>query len=423
MRHWTLHARSREYTVALALLTAILVLSILLFPERAFQSSLGGLTIWWNIVFPSLLPFLMVSELMNGFGATRAIGTLLEPLARLLFRIPGVGGWAIALGAAAGMPAGAEAAGRLRRDGLVSREEGERILAVSHVANPFFILTVIGAGFLHSAAAGAIIAVVHYGSALATGVLLRLLRRRGRESAAAGTNAKEIKRALVVRALAHMHKARLEDGRSFGKLLGDSVSGAIQTLMMIGGTMIVFSVLLGVLDTLGLGRLLAAAAALVLPDSVAPPVAVQGALAALLEQHIGANRIGELPVSEAATAALIGAALAWSGLAVHVQVITAIRQTDLRYRSFLVSRLTHAGLSVVLTFAAWDPLAALFDRAVPSFLGFASGNAAKANGSALSFWAGLADVPGRMAALGIALALAAALSVALSVVRRSATPG
>ena len=82
MRIGMFHARSREYTVALAMLTAVFVLSILLFPERAFQSSLGGLTIWWNIVFPSMLPFLMLSEMMNGFGAVRGFGTLLEPLIR-----------------------------------------------------------------------------------------------------------------------------------------------------------------------------------------------------------------------------------------------------------------------------------------------------------------------------------------------------
>ncbi|MDF2719503.1 MAG: ylbJ1 [Paenibacillus sp.] len=111
MRIGMFHARSREYTVALAMLTAILVL------------------------------FLMLSEMMSGFGAVRGLGTMLEPLMRLLFRLPGHGGWAIAVGAVTGMPAGAEAAGKLRRENLVSREEGERLLALSHyrIAAPGFL--------------------------------------------------------------------------------------------------------------------------------------------------------------------------------------------------------------------------------------------------------------------------------------------
>ncbi|RKN86567.1 sporulation protein [Paenibacillus ginsengarvi] len=421
MRLWTFHARSREYTAALAVLTALLVLSILLFPERAFKSSLGGLTIWWNIVFPSLLPFLMLGELMNGFGATRAIGTLLEPLARLLFRFPGIGGWAIALGAVAGMPTGAEMAGKLRRDGLVSREEGERILVVSHVASPFFVLTVIGAGFLHSAETGAIIAIVHYASAIGTGLLLRLFQRDtrpaiGNPAARSSSTAVNNKRTLLFRALADMHRARLEDGRSFGKLLGDSVSGSIQTLMMIGGTMIVFSVLLGVIETAGVVRAAAGLASLTFPETTAAADSVRSFLSGLLELHIGSNRLSQIPLSGASIAALIAAGLAWSGLAVHVQVKTAIRHTDLRYRVFLLTRLVQAGLSVLLTFATWQPLSAWFRRAEPSF--FQPSAAAAESG--VSLWTGwLTAAPYQIMGLGTVLLIGIGLSVVVSIWQRT----
>ena len=35
-----------------------LVVSLVLYPETAFNSSLEGLQIWWEVVFPALLPFL-----------------------------------------------------------------------------------------------------------------------------------------------------------------------------------------------------------------------------------------------------------------------------------------------------------------------------------------------------------------------------
>ncbi|GAA3406758.1 sporulation protein [Paenibacillus hodogayensis] len=420
MRLGMFHARSREYTVALAMLTALLVLSILLFPERAFQASLGGLTVWWNIVFPSLLPFLMLSELLGGFGAVRAIGTLLEPLTRLLFRIPGCGGWAIALGAIAGLPAGAEAAGKLRRDNLVSREEGERIVALSHVASPFFILTVIGAGFMHSVETGVIIAIVHYSSALAMGLLLRPLGSRPPTHPSDGTGAKTPSRtgnkpkSVFVRALTDMHRARLEDGRSLGKLLGDSVTGAIQTLMMIGGTMIVFSVLLGVLDTIGIGPLLARLASVLAPEAAAPLDTVRSLLSGMLELHIGTNRLSHLAAPGAVTTALIGAALAWSGLAVHLQVKTAIRHTDLRYRRFLLSRTIHAGIAVVMTFALYRPLSTWMQKAEPSFLGGYANGSSGAEAPFLSAWSSWSAIPERFAGLGIGLAAVMLLSLLIS---------
>lgn len=420
MQLGTFHARSREFTVVLAVLTAALVLSILLFPERAFQSSLGGLTIWWTIVFPSLLPFLMLSELLSGFGAVRGLGTLLEPAVRLLFRLPGIGGWVIAVGAVGGLPLGADAASKLRLEQRVSREEGERILALSHVASPFFILTVLGAGFLHSPEAGAAIAIIHYASAIGMGLLLRILWRTPSGTAAA-IQAPPIpakpKKSLIVRALSDMHAARLEDGRSLGKLLGDSVSNAIQTLMMIGGTMIVFSVLLGVLDTAGIVGLLADAVSAAVPALSSPADSVRSVLSGLLELHIGTNRLsasGGMP--DAAAAAFIGAALAWSGAAVHLQIQTAVRHTDFRYKSFLLSRLLHAGLAVLLTFALWRPLTNWLSRTQPSFL--PDSGADSVQPVTLDAWSLWAAAPHRMLDLVLVLSGLAAMSIALSVLLR-----
>lgn len=422
MRIGMFHARSREYTVALAMLTAILVLSILFFPERAFQSSLGGLTIWWTIVFPSMLPFLMLSEMMSGFGAVRGLGTLLEPLMRLLFRLPGHGGWAIAVGAVTGMPAGAEAAGKLRRENLVSREEGERLLALSHVASPFFILTVIGAGFLHNVVTGVVVAIVHYASAIGTGLLLGGFWRGTDKTTLspapllANMKAMNARKPIIVRALSDMHHARLEDGRSFGKLLGDSVSGAIQTLMMIGGTMIVFSVMLGVMDTVGIARLLSEAVTMAIPNMAAPVESIKSGLSGLLEVHVGTYRLGQIHLPASLTAALIGAALAWSGLAVHLQVQTAIRHTDLRYRYFLLSRIVHAGLSFVLTLLLWRPLTGWFHGSLPSFL---SDSASRVPDNGLTSWNVWTGVPHRFIELAVLLAIAVGLSLLVSAFLRS----
>jgi sporulation integral membrane protein YlbJ len=380
----TFNAKSRRFTLALAAMTAVLVFSIILFPEQAFQSSLNGLNIWWNVVFPSLLPFLIIGELMAGFGAVHALGTLMEPLMRPLFRIPGAGGWAIALGSVAGMPAGAEVAGKLRLEKRITREEGERLLAVSHVASPFFILAVIGVGFLHSAETGAAIAIIHYLSALGTGLLLRFGPRGARKDETqdiaeplpfkSKAYIKEEKNTpLLLRAYRAMHAARLKDGRSLGKLLGDAVTRSIQTLMMVGGYMIVFSVILGVLETVNLYAALQSLLSLFMPEAVRSGETLRSAAAAMMEQHVGAYRFGNLPYSDRMKAAWIGAALGWSGFAVHFQVQTIIRGTDLRYKPFLVSRFVHAAFAFVLTFVLWNPLTEALGRLIPGISPAAAG--------------------------------------------------
>ena len=54
------------------------------------------------------MPFLIMTELLIGFGVIQGIGILLEPLMRIVFRLPGVSGWALASGLIVGFPAGAK---------------------------------------------------------------------------------------------------------------------------------------------------------------------------------------------------------------------------------------------------------------------------------------------------------------------------
>ena len=57
---------------------------------------------------------------------------------------------------------------------------------------------------------------------------------------------------LLLRALKAMHRARVEDGRPLGQLLGEAVTSAVQTLLLIGGFIILFSVLIHLINYIGI---------------------------------------------------------------------------------------------------------------------------------------------------------------------------
>ncbi len=173
MQPKNVRSNSKLTTLVLGSLAALVVVSIILFPDKAFQSSLEGLTIWWKLVFPALMPFLIMTELLIGFGVIQGIGILLEPLMRIVFRLPGVSGWALASGLIVGFPTGAKITATLREKNLISQTETERLTALSHLCSPLFLIMVVGVGFLHSAKLGFILAVVHYVSAILTGFLMR----------------------------------------------------------------------------------------------------------------------------------------------------------------------------------------------------------------------------------------------------------
>ncbi|MBD0380400.1 nucleoside recognition domain-containing protein [Paenibacillus sedimenti] len=367
---------SKLTTLLLGSLAAIVVVSVILFPDQAFQSSLEGLTIWWKLVFPALLPFFILTELLIGFGVIQGAGTLLEPLMRVLFRLPGVSGWALASGLIIGFPTGAKITASLREKGLISRVESERLTALSHLCSPLFMIMVVGVGFLHSARLGVVLAIIHYLSAILTGFLTR--NKKDREIAGGTlqvqpqglTVTKKFETAsLWKRALYTMRNAYLHDGRAFGRMLGDAVSSSIQALMLIGGYMMIFSVIINVINITNLTEGLRFIA-----DSLpgfmhigidTSPQWVKG----MLEVHLGAyafssaDNIPLLPQM-----ALLSAFLGWGGLSAHAQVTGFHQKTDARYGPFLLARALHAGLAFVLTVLLWKPLEFMLKDSQPSFL-------------------------------------------------------
>lgn len=126
----------RWQSVFLAALVAAATLSLAVYPEQALRGAIGGMNIFFRIVFPSLLPFFVLSDMMLGLGIVHFIGTLFEPLMRPLFNTPGESAFALSMGLAAGYPMDAVISARLRKQGLCTQVEAERILAYSNTADP-----------------------------------------------------------------------------------------------------------------------------------------------------------------------------------------------------------------------------------------------------------------------------------------------
>jgi len=408
----------RVQTGLLAAAAVVLVGMIVAYPGEAFAASMSGLTVWWEIVFPALLPFFMLSELLLGFGVVHALGVLLEPLMRALFRVPGVGGWALAAGFAAGFPGGAKAAADLRRDGLVSRAEGERLLAVSHIASPIFLTVVVAVGFLGRPELGLPLTAVHLVSALATGLIVCRLPSRDAVEPAAGQLAETLggERRTAGPLLA-MAEARRRDGRPLGRLLGDAVASAVQSLLVIGGLMIVFSVLLRLLGLLGVADAIRRLAQLALSPFGLPAPLADASAAALLEVHLGAYTVAQAGGASVWAAALLAAVVGWGGLSAHAQVKSLVGGTDLRYGPFLRARLVHAAVSVLVAFALWEPLLRWFGGVSPTFAAAPGAIASAAGLGASGLWP---HAPAMVQALGAFALAAAALSAVAAALRGAA---
>jgi sporulation integral membrane protein YlbJ len=355
-------------TILFGTVAAFLVLSLLLYPEQAFDSALKGLKIWWDVVFPALLPFFIASEILMGFGVVHFMGVLLEPFMRPLFRVPGAGAFVMAMGLASGYPIGAKLTARLREQKLLSRSEGERLVSFTNTADPLFMFGAVAVGFFHDVTLGVVIAIAHYTSSLLVGLALRFHDPRGDSTPPVPTD----QTFFLLRAFRAMHQARLKDGRSLGQLMGDSVTSSIQTLLLVGGYIIMFSVITNAMALIGVSGLLEGIFGLLLTILQMPAELASSLITGTFEITLGAQKASVAPetVDMAHKIAIVGAITAWSGLSVHAQVASILSSTDIRYTPYFFARLLHGVLAGLITLIIWDPVHQylLSDAAVPAFL-------------------------------------------------------
>ncbi|MDI3317045.1 MAG: hypothetical protein QJR14_05450, partial [Bacillota bacterium] len=262
-------------------------------------------------------------------------------------------------------------------------------------------------------AAGIPIAFAHYLGSFTVGFAFRWW---GREDEPPRP---ESRRGPILRRAWHeLLRAREEDGRPMGRLLGDAVTQSMQTLLLILGFIMFFSVVFRLLVVTGAVAALERPLGALLALAGFDPRLVPAILSGIFEIDIGSAQVAQTAAPLLQKLVVISAIVAWSGLSVHGQVAAVLAGSDIRYGPYVLGRFLHLLAASVYT-VLFFPLAGL-DAPAFGLLGAASGLArlglpgfgptfvfAATRGLAL---AGLA--------LGGSLALSAAVLLAEAALRR-----
>jgi sporulation integral membrane protein YlbJ len=345
------------------LLRLVWTLAVILFavsmicqPRSVFDGAVMGLKAWWNIVFPSLLPFFIASELLMSFGIVNFMGVLLEPVMRPLFNVPGAGSFVMCIGYTSGYPISSMITARLRSRDLCSRVEAERLMSFTHNSSPLFMLVAVSVGMFGRPELGLVIAGAHYLANLTLGLALRFYGKDDRKVIPVRTNANCN---IFIRACREMFEAWRKENRPAGKIIGDAVKNAVTNLLNIGGFIILFAVLIKLLTISGFIGLLSGMLGRVLLPLGFSPELMPALASGFFEMTIGSKMASETAAPLVQQVAAVGMILAWSGLCVMAQVTSMISETDIRMTPFVFSRVAHAALSACYTFLLFEPAMSL----------------------------------------------------------------
>ena len=116
---------------------------MLLFPKAVFSGAEEGLLLWFQIIFPTLFPYLVATSLLLSSGGLSLIAGIFGGVFRRIFRVSKNGTFAVLSGFLCGYPMGAKVTADLLRAGRISQDEARYLLSFCNNTSPVFIINFI----------------------------------------------------------------------------------------------------------------------------------------------------------------------------------------------------------------------------------------------------------------------------------------
>lgn len=329
----------------LPIICILFILCLLLFPRTSISAASKGISLWINIVFPSLFPFFVGSEILNKTGIVKALGVLFEPVMRPVFNVPGCGSFPFAMGLTSGYPVGAKLTTGLRQDNLITKTEGERLLAFTNNSSPLFIMGAVSVGMFRNPQAGPILLICHIIACFTVAILFRFYKG-GEQDQAADSSIRTIKKFK-----AELKSILKKTPENLGSIIGNSIKNSINLMIAIGGFIIFFCVIVNLLLDSGVIAGLSQFLSTFLSPAGIRKDLITSLISGFFDITTGSNMVSS-SVSSSLIQQLTAASviIGWAGISVHFQVISIVGETDISIKPYLLGKFLQGVLAGIYTY-------------------------------------------------------------------------
>ena len=342
----------------------IIAVCLVIFSSSNLTAAKNGLTLWATCVVPSLFPFFVITNLLTHTKIVKFVGKLLDKLMRPIFNVPGVGGFAFVMGLISGYPVGAKIVSDFRKDGLVTKDEGERMLAFTNNSGPLFIISSVGISLFGDTTTGLLLLGTHILSCITVGIILGKFSNKSNEDFRYSfsknyekSNNKSLYNNKLKSSASNTNSKTNTNSnltlKNLGEVLGNSINNSISTILMIGGFVVIFSVIISILNKTHTLDLLSQflnpfLGFLGFDLSFAKPI-----LSGIIELTNGVNLVSSIHIKAISQNIVICAfLLGFGGFSVLLQVFSIVAQTDLSMKKYFIGKLLQGIIAGIYTFVA-----------------------------------------------------------------------
>ena len=317
---------------------------LVLFTKSNFNAAKKGITLWANNVVPSLFPFFVAVELLKHTNLIYYLSIKLDKYMKPIFNLPGVASFPFVMGLISGYPVGAKIVSDLYSNYLCTQKEAERMLAFTNNSGPLFIIGTVGCSFYSNTSIGILLLISHILSSICVGIILGIISRIKSATNTFTANSTQS-------ASANNFSSLLQDDiriADLGGILGSAIVSAIKGILMIGGFVTIFSVILSILNNT---KILTIISYFISNIFHINPDYIVGLLTGFLEFTNGLYKISTinnkmLSINLILSSFIIG----FGGISVTLQVLNIISKNKLSIKTYIFGKLLHGTISALFTF-------------------------------------------------------------------------
>lgn len=294
---------------------------------------------WANNVLPSLLPFFIATELLSHTNIISKIGKILNPIMRPIFNVPGIGSYALIMGIISGYPIGAKIVSDFKAQGLCTKEEAERMIAFTNNSGPLFIVATVGISLFGNSTIGFLLLFTHILASFTVGFIFRFWKRNSNTKCAVtnGTYNQPKKQVCL---------------SNLGELLSNSILASIQTIFIIGGFVVLFSVILSILRN---SHFIAIFAQILHPlfslFGIEDITFCTSFISGIIELTNGVMQISNIACKEISiNIILCSFLLGFGGISVLLQVFSITSKSNISIKAYFIGKLLHGAFAAFYTF-------------------------------------------------------------------------
>ena len=321
----------------LPLILISFTICLVIFSNTNLSAAKNGLILWSNSIVPSLFPFFVATELLSHTNFTYYLGKVLNRFMKPIFNIRGEGSFAFIMGIISGYPIGAKIAANFRQNNICSKEECERLLSFTNNSGPLFIIGTVGITMLGNSVIGFLLLITHLLASITVGFIFRFWKYNTKSEINNYSSYINSNNNLTI--------------SNLGEIIGNSITSSINTILLIGGFVVLFSVVISILKTSQLLDILANCIHPLFNLLHIPEKFSFGFISGIFELSNGLNIICSIPEKNLSINIIIASfLLGLGGFSVLLQVWSVIAKTDLSIKPYILGKLLHACISAYYTF-------------------------------------------------------------------------